>query len=137
VRVNTAILCDFAEVRENLLFIMAGGITRLWRAEWPGAMNVCLALVVELEHGDRERPHELDVQIIDADGALQARIQGGFQQAAGPDTDIHETTFFPFVFDLRPVGLPHAGWYTIMINLDGEGDRLLGVKAEVRPDAPG
>ena len=38
--ISTAILCDFAEVRDNLLFVVAGGVTRLFRAEWPGPMNV-------------------------------------------------------------------------------------------------
>lgn len=117
-RVSTAILCDFAEVREGLLFVVAGGVTRLFREEWPGPMNVCLALIAELDRTERERPHELDVEIIDADGVSVARIRGGFQQGPGPDTDIHEITFFPFTFDLRQVGIAHPGWYSIGIQID-------------------
>lgn len=132
-RVNSAILCDFAEVRDNLLFVVGGGITRLFRPEWPGPMNVSLALMVELERNDRERPHELDVQIIDEDGNPVARIQGAFQQGPGPDTDFHEITFFPFTFDLRQVGIAHAGWHSVEISIDGRQEQTLRFRAGAPP----
>ncbi len=124
-QVNSAILCDFAEVRENLLFVVAGGVTRLWRTDHPAAMGVCLALVLELHRMERDRPHELEVDVIDADGATVAKIQGGFQQATGPDTEVTETTFFPFTFDLRAVGILHPGWHSIEISVDGHHERSL------------
>lgn len=134
-RVNSAILCNYAEVRENLLYVVAGGITRLYRADWPGPMNVCLALVVELDRNERERPHELDVQVIDEDGVLGARIRGAFQQSVGPDTDIHEITFFPFTFDLRQVAITHAGWHSVEIRIDDQPGQTLRFRAGPPPPA--
>ena len=132
-RVNSAILCNFADVRDNLLFVMGGGITRLYRPEWPGPINICLALIVELDRNERDRPHELDVQIIDEDGQLAARIRGAFQQGPGPDTDIHEITFFPFVFDLRPVNIGHAGWHSVEIAIDGKSEATVRFRAGPLP----
>lgn len=43
----SAILCDFAQVREGLLFVSGGGITRIWRETFPAAAGVSLALVFE------------------------------------------------------------------------------------------
>lgn len=136
-RVNSAILCDFAEVREGLLFVVAGGVTRLFRPAWPGPMNVCLALVVELDRLEWDRPHELDVHVIDEDGGQIARIQGAFQQSPGPDVDFHEITFFPFVFDLRPVTVQHAGWHSIEISIDSQSQQTLRFRAGSPPTPPG
>ena len=99
-------------------------------------MNTCLAIVLELDRNERDRLHELDVQIIDADGILIARIQGAFQQTAGPEVDIHEITFFPFTFDLRQVVIPHAGWYSIGISIDGEAAQTVRFRAVVVPAPP-
>ena len=132
-KISTAILCDFAEVRDNLLFVVAGGVTRLFRAEWPGPMNVCLAMMVELDRTERETPHELDVQVIDEDGRPVARIQGAFQQGAGPDVDFHEITFFPFTFDLRQVGILHVGWHSIEISIDSKPHHTLRFRTGTPP----
>lgn len=98
-------------------------------------MGVGLAIVLELSNAERGRPHELDVRIVDADGADVARIQGGFQQTAGDDTEIHEITFFPFVADLRPVALPHPGWYQIDIEIDGRQEQQVRFRANPPPPA--
>lgn len=132
-KISTAILCDFAEVRDNLLFVVAGGITRLFRADWPGPMNVCLALMVELDWTERETPHELDVQVITEDGKPVARIQGAFQQGTGPDTDVHEITFFPFTFDLRQVVIEHVGWHSIEISIDSTPHHTLRFRTGTPP----
>ncbi len=118
-RVNTALLCNYAEVRENLLYLVSGGITRIYRTEYPSPLNVCLALVIELHRTEREKLHELLVDIIDEDGKLVAKIQGGFQQTSGEGVEFHEATFMPVVFDLRNVTVEHAGWYETNINVDG------------------
>jgi len=39
-KLEAALLCDFAEVREGLLFVVAGGITRVARASLPDRLGL-------------------------------------------------------------------------------------------------
>lgn len=136
VQVNTALLCDFAETRDHLLFMVAAGITRVVRTEYPAPLGVCLALLLELHRSERDRPHELVINLINADGVSIAKVQAGFQASAGPDTDVHEPSFLPVALDLRNVGLPAQGWYSAEININGEHKRTLSFRVGPRPEAP-
>ena len=39
-RLETALLSDHASVRDGLLFVVAGGITRVWRSQLPAPLNL-------------------------------------------------------------------------------------------------
>ncbi len=132
--VTAAFLCDFAEVREGLLFMTAGGVTRLYRSEYPAEMGVCLAVVVEASRMERDRPHELIIDILDEDGKMVAKAQAGYQIGSAGDVAIHESQLLPINLDLRNVQLEHAGWYSIDISLDGRQERSLQFRAGPRPD---
>ena len=134
-QVVTALLADFVSVREGLLFVVGGGVTRVYRDEFPAPMGVMLALQVELRRNEMQRPHELQIDIIDTDGAMIAQLQGGFQMEAGPDHEIQEPGVVSAVLDLRGVGLPHPGWYTVNILVNGESRRELGFRVGPRPAA--
>src|SRR5687768_552007 len=98
--VTTALLCDFAQVREGLLFVSSGGVTDMWRESFPAPFGVCLALVIELDSIERQRPHQLEVFILDQDGGEAAAIKAAFQAAAptSPTTVVQA----PLSIDLRP-----------------------------------
>ena len=44
--IRVATLCDFAQVREGLLFVSSAGITRVYRESFPAPIGVMLALVL-------------------------------------------------------------------------------------------
>lgn len=128
--VTTALLCDFAQVREGMLFISSGCVSRLWRPEVPAAMGVCLALVIEIDQIESERPHELHVYVTGEDGQRQATIDGGFQvDPAGLDPG--ENVLVPVTLDLRPLELPRAGPYDVRIYLDGQHRRTLRCRVAI------
>ncbi len=141
--ISTALLCDFAEVREGLLFLVGGPITRLWRPQFPAPMSVCVALVLEGTEGEVAGiTHELHVLVADADGrthaeahtALQAQAQGFGELTPG------EVIPIPVVVPLLGVPLPVPGTFDVRILLDGgaqlgQPERLLTLRAAVGPPA--
>jgi hypothetical protein len=134
--VTTALLCDFAQVRDGLLFVSSGGITRLWRNDLPAPMGVCLAIVIELDQVESQRPHELHVVVMGEDGGKAAEIKGGFT-AGGHDLDVTERIHLPLTFDLRAIGLERYGRYDLKIYVDGNHHRDLGLKVGPRPTPDG
>ena len=58
---KAAIICDAASVREGLLHVLGGGITRIWRQDLPAALGVALAVIVDLPPDVMFDPHEVTV----------------------------------------------------------------------------
>jgi hypothetical protein len=134
VQVAAALLADFASVRDNLLYVVGGGITRVYRDSYPAAMGISLALVIELHRMERDRAHEIEVEIVDEDGKALAKIKGGFQ-VGSTDAAVHESLMLPLAFDLRPVGLERPGWHSVEISVDSQHQRTLQFLAGSR-EAP-
>jgi uncharacterized protein DUF6941 len=133
-KTTTALLCDFAQLRESLLFISSGGVTRIYRDEWPAPMGVHLALVFQLHRWEADQPHELRVVVQGADGGRVAEVTGGFQLGKGVEDfpvgkDINVSVAMP----LTQVGLPGPGQYSIEILVDAQHQQSLRFTAEKPP----
>lgn len=126
-QVTTGILCDFASIREGLLFVVGGGVTRLRRPTFPAVIGCDVALVLELHPMELTRPHEIELLIQGEDGERVASIMGGFQ--AGGDPEPGENLLVPVVFDLRNAAVPKPGWYSIEVSVDGNHQRTLRFRA--------
>lgn len=137
-QVSAAILCDFASVRENLITIVGGGVTRVIRPEFPAPMGVALALVLELHQMELGKPHELEVLVQGQDGEQVASIVGGFNLGRA-QAEPGETVLAPMPFDLRNVGVPAPGVYSIEVAVDGTHQRTLrfSVSGPSEPETPG
>lgn len=79
--VSAAILCDFAQVREGLLFVNSGGITRAFAEQLPAPLNMMLGLIVERGPAEAEAAHELVVTVKHVESA---GVLAGWSEAAGP-----------------------------------------------------
>lgn len=124
-QVAAALICDFASVREGLLFVVGGGITRVWRREFPAPLNVALALLLEAHPTEANRPHEVDVIVQSEDGAAVAQLKGGFQISTNEGARAGEPALIPFVIDFRSVAVPKHGGYSVEILLDSTHMRSL------------
>ncbi len=129
-----ATLCDYASVREGLIFVHAGGVTRLWRDEYPAKMGVHLALVFQLHRMELGRPHEVDVRIMGQDAEV-AHVKIGFQADMPADLNIAETVQLPAPVDLSGVEIPQQGPYSVEIAVDGTHLRSLTFRASPRTPA--
>jgi len=117
-RLTTGLLCDYAQVRQGLLHVVAGGVNRLLRPTFPAPMGVALALVLELDPFERRADHQITVRVVDADGRQVA--QGGGRilgRELAPDAP--SRTQIPHVFDLRAVVIPAPGDYEVKVYVDG------------------
>lgn len=134
-QVAAALLCDAASVREGLLFVMGGGITRIWREDFPAPMGVELAVMIEMRQTELARPHEIEVLVQGEDGQRVAEARGGLQ--AGGEVDFGETLLVPIVIPLRNVGLPQRGRFSLEIAIDGGHHRTLMFQARPASERPG
>jgi hypothetical protein len=138
VKITTGILCDFASVREGLLFVVGGGITRVRRSQYPAAFGCSVALLVELHQMELTRPHELELRLLGLDGENIANIKAGFQATGeGLDLDIGENLPIPVVLDLRNAALPKPGRYNIEASIDGSHQLTLSFRATQIGVVPG
>lgn len=124
--VTTAMLADFAQVREGLLFVASGGVTRCYRDQLPAPLNVYLATVLELDRIEAERVHELHVVVVDEDGQQLAEIAGEIQLGS-TQMMINENLNVPIVFDLRNVPVERYGSIEIRLYIAREHRRTLPI----------
>lgn len=115
-KIRVATICDFAQVREGLLSVVSAGITRLWRPQYPAAMDIMLALLIEIPPDEARIPKEIRVRVENADGTRLVETSAGFQAGPGPQTDPGELLNVPFVLDLRKFELPTPGRYQIVVD---------------------
>jgi hypothetical protein len=123
-------LCDYAQVREGLLFILSGGVTRIHRDSFPAPLGVCVALVVELDRIEAERAHHLELVVVGEDGEGVARMDADVQVATPEAAKPGESLQMPLVVDLHGAPVPKAGAYELRVYIDGEHRRMLQFWAE-------
>ena len=133
-RVSLAVVCDYAEVRENLLTLVSAGITRLRRDSLPAPLAVFVALQLEVPAAERPFPHEVSTRVIGPSGAELATIGGGFQVASTSDFEPDESGVVSLPFDLRMASATEYGWHSIEITIDGANKQVLRIKV-TRPPA--
>jgi hypothetical protein len=129
VEVTTAILCDSAQIREGLLFVLAGGITRVRRSSFPANLAAAVAVVLELDRIEAQRAHEFELVAVGEDGEEMARV--GAQIQVG-DAPVHfaENIQVPLAVDLHGAVLPTAGAYELRLYVDGNHRRTIQFWAE-------
>ena len=136
-RVDTALLCDAATVREGLLHILGGGITNIARTEYPAELGVTLALRIMVHPTEAEHPHQLRIIVQGEDGENVTEVQAQIQAEPPPEGiepgDEGELVI-PWNFPGRPK-LPTPGRYSMELLIDGVHQRTIPFKA-IQMDLP-
>jgi hypothetical protein len=118
-RVASALLCDAATVREGLLHILGGGITRLHRSEFPAPMQVTLVAQVVLTPTEIQFAHDVVATIQTEDGDVVVQMNGHLEAGEpNPLLEPGESVILPFVINLHGVVVPSAGGYSIELSVD-------------------
>ncbi|HVT78996.1 MAG TPA: hypothetical protein VHD87_18285 [Acidimicrobiales bacterium] len=118
-RVASALLCDAATVREGLLHILGGGITRLHRAEFPAPMQVTLVAQVVLTPTEIQFAHDVTAVIQTEDGDVVVQANGHLEAGQpNPMLEPGESVILPLVINLHNVVVPAPGGYSIEISVD-------------------
>lgn len=118
-RITSALLCDAATVREGLVHILGGGITRLNRTEYPSPMMTALAIAVVLSPLEAGHPHEVLAVVQTEDGEAIVQAQGQLHPGdPSPLLEPGESVAIQLAIPLHQVVLPSAGGYSIEISVD-------------------
>lgn len=120
-RVECALLCDAASVREGLLHVLGGGISRISVDEFPVRLPLTFALRAVLEPRELQRHHKLHLELVDHAANLQGALDLTFE-VEDPDRPTEEAALVVPV-SLEPLPLRGPGTYLINATLDS---RALG-----------
>ena len=119
-RITSALLCDAATVREGLVHILGGGITRLNRTEYPSPMMTALAIAVVLSPLEAVHPHEVLAVVQTEDGDTVVQAHGQLQPGEpSPLLEPGESVAIQLAIPLHQVVLSTSGGYSIEISVDG------------------
>ncbi|MEJ7891161.1 MAG: hypothetical protein WKF94_00785 [Solirubrobacteraceae bacterium] len=120
-RIDCALLCDAATVREGLLHVLGGGVTRVNRPGFPAPIApLTLAVRILVHPTETDRAHHLDIRLQDADGGELAKIEVQFGVNDPGNVDPGEEVSVPMPLIMpEPLILPHAGRYSFELLIDG------------------
>lgn len=131
-KVDTALLCDAAQIRDGMLFVLGGGVAWLHRPEYPAPLGATLALRIGIHQTEVSGDHTLEVLLQDADGGKLAQVTGTFTSQELPEgLDAADELFVPVVLPLGMVVIPRPGRYSFEILVDKIHQRTLPFAAKV------
>ena len=120
-RLTTLLLSDHAQVRERLLFVSSGGISRVVQAAYPSHPRIHLALVVHLPAGTLGVAHRVLIKLKYPEQALQiAQIELVINVDEPAGAHPGEGINVPQVIDLSPVVFAHPGQVDVQVSIDDE-----------------
>ena len=127
---TTAILCDVAHIRDGLIYILGGGVTRVVSPHYPGTLNIALALVIDLESSELGRPHAIEIFLVCADQGTVHNVTMTLNTMV-MDQAADETSTCPAVVPFYGVQIPQAGSYDVQIEIDGKIMKSLAFLATI------
>jgi len=114
---QSCMLCDAAEIRENLLFVLGGGVQRFSARAFPAPVPMQLAGLLELDALDTFAAHELLVTVVDSAGEPIGHVQAQLQCAS---LDVDQDASVPCVLPLGGISVPEPGDYEVRVVVDGQ-----------------
>ncbi len=134
-RLDALILCDFAQIREGLLFIQSGGLTRLVAQSFPAGFSCHVAAMVHLEPDEAVDAHTMVMKVKAADTAtLVATVNVALHEtprASGLAPG--EGRQVPIVIPVHKISFPGPGQYDLHVEIDDEFAGDLTFRVEHRP----
>jgi len=118
-RIDCALLCDAVTVREGLLHILGGGVTRANRPQFPSPLTMMLALRIMVHPTEAASEHECRVLLLSVDGEEVAAIAIGFGVTDPSALTPGEEASLPIPINVSNLPLPAAGPYSFEILIDG------------------
>lgn len=121
-RLDALILCDFAQIREGLLFVQSGGLTRLAAPSFPAGFGCHLAAMVYMPPHEAVEAHHMVMKVKSADTAtVVATIDVQMHEVPRPSGLLPgEGRQVPVVVPMQKVVFPAAGQYDLQVDLDDE-----------------
>jgi hypothetical protein len=112
--VRSLVLCDFAQVREGLMTIVSGGVTRVRPQVYPATFGLHIAVMLELSPDDFGSPHEcrVSVAVAETSSKLVEMVTSFVQQ---PSAQPGEPMVIPLAINFSQVTIPEPGQYDVKV----------------------
>ncbi|HEY3050297.1 MAG TPA: hypothetical protein VGJ40_01110 [Gaiellaceae bacterium] len=117
-----ALLADAAAISEGKTFILGGGVSILWRPEYPAPLGVSLVAQFTFHRTEVGTEHQMSIRVMDADGnpvlpEIQGQMNLGEPRGLTPS---NVPLVAPIVLPFPPAPvLQRPGAYSVEILLDG------------------
>jgi hypothetical protein len=137
-QITTLTLCDFAQVRENLLFVSSGGISRVVSSNFPANLRLQLAMIIHVPAFEIGNSHKVRARLTYPETAEPvANIDVGVQINEAKGVYPGEGLNLPRVFDLSAIAFPRSGQVDIRVSVDDQpaGDLSFWLLAQKRAAA--
>ena len=124
-RLDALVLCDFAQVREGLLFVQSGGLTRFATSTLPVTFNCHVATLIYLPPDEAADSHAVLMRIKHAPTATVVATVKVAIHASDVSTRLEpgEGRLVPIVVPLSNVTFRAAGEHDLQVEVD---DHLAG-----------
>jgi hypothetical protein len=122
VKLSYAFLADYAQVENGKVYVFGGGVTILWRPEFPAPIGVTVVASFAYNNTEVETPRTFKLEINDADGHhVVDPLEGQFvlppRAEKAPATVPLEAAFAITIAGNIPV-LPAPGAYVVELSAD-------------------
>src|SRR5215212_5240142 len=119
VEINALMLADSAQAVDGKLYVLGGAWNMLRFPEFPAGLMVGIAVAIDIEWTETNRPHHLDIHFEDADGQqMDPRIGADFE-AGRPPGAIPGAQLRIVMAVNGPVAIPGPGQYAAVASVGG------------------
>ncbi|MEM1334432.1 MAG: hypothetical protein AAGG08_13350, partial [Actinomycetota bacterium] len=131
---DALVLCDFAQVRDGLLFVQSGGLTRLAAAAVPATFNCHVAMLVSLPPDSALDAHTVVLRIKHVASATVVATVNVAIHAIDRPTGLAqgEGRLVPVVVPLGNVTFPAVGEHDLQVTVDEQLAGDLSFRVGVR-----
>jgi hypothetical protein len=125
-KLSALLLAEHASARDNLLYVVAGGINRLTASDFPIPLAVSLCWLLTLEADDTDGPHTFRIELkrLGVDEVL-AGVAGEIGATTREDATPGTPRLLVGAVNLSPMSVPSEGQYTLGLDVAGrEGESV-------------
>jgi hypothetical protein len=120
IRITMMIAADSAQAVDGKLYVLGGGFNHLVVSEFPAAHTFDVAMMVDVPWTETNRPYEVVVELVDADGQpmgyrAEATLETGRPAGARPGSAFAVPLAVPVTADF-----PEPGRYVLRGEVDGK-----------------
>ena len=132
-KLDMALLCDAVSIREGLIHILGGGVTRIWTEQFPTAINATLALRILVAPEQAGESHAIKLVVRGPEGDDLGTFNLDFGVNPGELSPGVDSVPVPLAIPMGQVALPEAGQYRVEVVIDDETVYTVPVEAALRP----
>ncbi len=136
------LLCDAAQVADGKLYVLGGG----WSLIGPDPVPTAVALKIDVDWTEVERPHHWELYLLDADGqpviaetpdgSQPIEVRGDFEVAQPESVPVGSPVDVALALNFGPLPLASGARYSWRLAIDGTYEESWALDFSTRPPNP-